>query len=186
METNKVFIVLTEYNDLDSDLTLVGVYDSQEATIEGVRKNIKNYISECYTEEDIIINTGFDNEDEMIDSIINTLIKEGKAIDPMDDLKVWYHSNPEIEHLDYEGKIREMLENKHNSILILEDIKFFPMPFDGSNTLVKSFSLQSAPRDKGKNAVVINDVEGDWWLLEDQPLHKQKELYDKLKENNLL
>ena len=185
----KVFIVLTEYNDLGTDITLVGVYDSVEASIEGVRENIQRYIKECYTEEDIIFNTGFDNEDEMIDSIIKTLVNEGKAVDPMDGLKVWYYSNPKVQHLDYEGRISEMLENKYDSILILDNvgISFFPMPFDGGESeLCKAVSLQSAKRDMGKNAVVINDIEGDFWCLNDQPLHKQKELYDKLKEKNLL
>ena len=180
----KVFIVLTEYNDLGSDLTIVGVYDSVEASIEGVRKDIQRYIKECYTEEDIITCTGFDNENEMIESIIKTLVNKGRAIDPMDDLKVWYHSNPKVEHLDYEGKIREFLEPRPLTQLILSDenIEFHPMALDGSGNI---FNVLYIMLD-GKKSVIMRDNEGDFLRLDDQPPHKQKELYDKLKEKNLL
>lgn len=184
MEKPKVFIVLTEYNDLGSDLAIVGVYDSEEASIEGVRKNIQRYVDECYTDEDIVFNTGFGTKREMIESIIKTLVNEGKAIDPMDDLKVWYHSNPEVEHLDYEGKIGKMLAPRSFTQLILsdEDITFHPMALDGSGEIFNVLYIMLDSR----HSVIMRDNEGDFLRLDDQPLHKQKELYDKLKEKNLL
>lgn len=188
MEKRKVFVVISEYNDSNTKPTLVGVFDSEEAFFEEVRKDIENYVNECYTEEDVLTCTKFENAEKMIDSILNELYEYGEVIDPMDDLKVWYFSNPEVQHLDYAGKIRKMVEDKYDSVLILDnvDVTFFPMPFDGGSELCKALSIQSAMRDMGKNCLVINDVDGDFWCFEDQPLHKQKELYDKLKEKNIM
>lgn len=179
----KVFVVLSEYNDLNTKPTLVGVFDSEEAFLEGARENIENYVNECYTEEDVHTCTKFDNMNEMIDSIVKELNEYGEVIDPMDDLKVWYYTNPEIQHLDYEGKIREMLDHRSNKQLILRNITFIPMSLDGESSMCK---ISYITLDGKRKHILMRDEEGDFLCFVDQPLHKQKELYDKLKEKNLL
>lgn len=185
MDETKVIIVISEYNDLGSKPILCGVWDSEEAFEVGMKKVITDYANEHYSEEDIISETQFDNVDEYVNSIVNTLKKDEMAVDPIDDLQVWYFHDAEVQHYDYINDIVEMLKGKPDNILDLEkeDIRFFPSPFDGGELGILCKGIKLSLEDSILN---VEDEDGDSWNIADQPRHKQKELFNKLKEKGLI
>ena len=94
---NKVIVVISECNDLETKSSVIGVFANENAFEEGMKCILTEYIdSHMYSEEDIMTLAN-KSIDEYINNIINELEYYGEAIDPLDELQVWYYSEKEIQ-----------------------------------------------------------------------------------------
>ena len=183
----QVIIVTSIYHDRESYSTMEGVWDSNDAFKEGMRAKLADYAEEIYSLEDIA-EYGYNSYKEYADAVLRNLIIDNEANDPLDGNKTWFLYDETVKSLDYEDKIRKFLLNNEDFFVYNEDFVFsdykirFFMPYaDGSADYSLAETMWLAKVGDEENVLYLKDKDETRWRFSELPKHKQRELYDKMK-----
>lgn len=184
----QVIIVTSIYHDRESYSTMEGVWDSNDAFKEGMRAKLADYAEEIYSLE-YIAEYGYDSYKEYADSVLQNLMIDNEANDPLDGSKTWFLYDETVKSLDYEDKIRNFILMYKDSSLFHKEVFFFSdygirffMPYaDGSANYSLAETMWLTKVGDEENVLYLKDKDETCWRFSELPKHKQRELYDKMK-----
>lgn len=184
----QVIIVTSIYDEMPTNLRVVGVWGDNESFLKRMEEELINYAMESYSYKDLS-DFGYTTYKEYAEGVMKTLRKYEEAVDPIDNSMKWVLHDRTVQYLDYPMEIRTLIgqsifgwkESKFSGekVFYLDffGLTFYPTSRDGEGQIIPCEKLVIT----NGGMLALKDKDGDYWEIAKEPIEKQRDWFKQIK-----